>query len=102
MNIKLGRPNIYSKAVILDAALFLASQQGYTNLTRGALSTSVKCSPALISKLFGTMPQLRRAIMSAAVARSELRVIAQGLVAGDSKAKRATAAVQREALESLL
>lgn len=99
---KLGRPNLYSKSVIMDLALHLAVLHGYDRITREMLSAEVECSPALISKLFGTMPQLRRAIMSAAVARSELRVIAQGLVAGDSKAKRATATVQREALEIFL
>jgi AcrR family transcriptional regulator len=102
MSIKLGRPNMYSKAVILDLALHLAAEHGYDRITREMIAAQVECSPALISKLFGTMPQLRRAIMSAAVARRELRVIAQGLVAGDSKAQRAPAIVQREALEALL
>src|ERR1035437_4857716 len=99
---KLGRPNLYSKTKILDTALRLARQEGYLNVTREALSQVAQCSPALISNLFGTMPQLRRAVMSAALAQRELTVIAQGLEAGDSKAKRAPASIQREALESLL
>ena len=99
---KLGRPNIYSKSVLLDHALTLSIEHGYSKVTRHMIAERAGCSPALIPQLFGTMPQLRRAIMSAAVARRELRVIAQGLVAGDSKAQRAPAIVQREALEALL
>ena len=99
---KLGRPNMYSKAVILDLALHMAAEHGYDRITREMIAAEVECSPALISKLFGTMPQMRRAIMSAAVARRNLKVIAQGLVAGDSKAKRAQPLDQRAALESLL
>ena len=99
---KLGRPNMYSKAVILDLALHMAAEHGYDRITREMIAAEVECSPALISKLFGTMHQMRRAIMSAAVARRDLKVIAQGLVAGDSKAKRAQPLDQRAALESLL
>ncbi len=90
------------KAAILDIALVLARSIGYKHVTREAIGERVGCAPSLISAYWGTMPQMRRAIMSAAVARRDLAVIAQGLTSGDSKAKTAPADVKREALERLL
>ena len=90
------------KAEILDYALLLARDVGYQNVSRDALAEKIGCSAALISAYFGTMPNLRRAIMGAAVARSDLIVIAQGLGAGDPKARAATLSTRRAALEKLL
>lgn len=90
------------KVEILDAALALARQYGYQRVTRDAIAAKADCSPAIVSKHFGTMVQLRRAIMSAAVVREDLNVIAQGLAAGDSKARAAKPEVRKAALERLL
>ena len=90
------------KADLLNAALHLARSQGYRTVTRDAIAEHAGVTPALVSHYLGTMPQLRRAIMSAAIARSELAIIAQGLVAGDSKARAVTPEIKRRALESML
>ena len=90
------------KAEILTAALHEARAVGYRAVTRDAVAVRAGCSPALISAHFGTMLQFHRAVMSAAIARSDLPVIAQGLAAGDPKAQRAPEAVKRAALEGLM
>lgn len=89
------------KTEILDAALTLARNIGYQAITRDALADVARCSPATISVYFGTMPRLRRAIMSAAVARDDMIVIAQGLAVGDVKARAATAEQKRAARAAL-
>ena len=81
------RPKTIIKEDVLRHAIDLARSLGYTNVTREMLAQRAGISPAQVSVLFGTMPQLRRAIMSAAVARKDLGVIAQGIVAGEPKAK---------------
>lgn len=87
---------------LLNHAIALAHCHGYQNVTRDALATAAACSPALISAYFGTMTKLRRAIMSAAIARNDLKIIAQGLAVGDAKARAVTTRVKRAALEGLL
>ena len=90
------------KAEILRVALALASKTGYMQITRQAVADRAACSPALVSEYFATMPQLRRAVMSAAIAERELTVLAQGLAARDSKARSAPEALRREAVAGLM
>ena len=90
------------KAEILAAALDTARMVGYRHVSREAIAATAGCSPGLVSAYFGTMPALRRAIMSAAIARRDLVVLAQGLAAGNSKAKAAPEALRRAAAETLV
>ena len=90
------------KAEILSAALTVAGEVGYRHVSRDAIAARADCSPGLVSAYFGTMPALRRAVMSAAIARRDLTVLAQGLAAGDSKAKAAPEALKRAAVKALL
>lgn len=90
------------KAELLDVAMILARTEGYQNVTREGIASTAKVSPALVSKYFGTMQHLRRAIMSAALDRSDLAILAQGLVANDAKARKAKPEVRKAALERML
>ena len=98
----MSRPQKYHKDAIMGCALKLAAEVGYQNVTRDRIAFLSGTSPALISKYFGTMNQLKRAIMSAAVLHKNLTVLAQGLAAGDAKAKAADAKLKRESVEALL
>ena len=89
------------KAEILAAALISARRHGYRSVSREAIAQKAGCSPALVSAYFGTMKRLRREIMSAAVARGDLPVLAQGLVAGDAKARSAPEELRLAALRSM-
>lgn len=82
---------------ILDAALRAAERDGYMQVTREAIAEDAKCSPALVSLHLGTMPQMRRAIMGAAIARRNLRIIAQGLAHNDRRAMHAPEDIRRAA-----
>jgi hypothetical protein len=70
-------------------------------VTRAAIAADAGCSSALISFYFGTMVQLRRHIMRAAIQRQNLPIIAQGLAVGDPHARRAPEALKQAAIASI-
>lgn len=89
---------IVRKQQILDAAMVEADKHGYTNVTRSGVADRVGCSPALVSFYWGTMKQLRRSIMGEAVRIRHLRILAQGIIAKDSRALGAPDDLRKEAL----
>lgn len=90
------------KSLLLTAALTEARRVGFQQVTRDSVAAQAGCSPALISAYFGTMHKMRRAIMSAAIARSDLAVLAQGLAARDAKARTARPELQCAAMKAAL
>ena len=99
---KAGRKPIHERDVLMGAALAVAARCGYQSMSRDQIAEEAKCSTGLISKYFGTMPQLRRAVMRAAVVRGDRTVLAQGLAAGDPNAHEAGPKAKRDALDALL
>ena len=85
------------KKQILDAAIRLSEQEGYIKVSRGDIADLAGCAPSLVAHYFGTMTQLHRAIMSAAVHRENLSILAQGLSIGDSKARSAPSTLRTRA-----
>lgn len=90
------------KTELLDAAVALATRHGYMNVTRHMIAERAGVTPALVPYYFGTMNELRRAIMSEAIRVRALRIIAQGIADGHPKAKRAPDELKREAVMSLV
>ena len=74
---------------ILSAALTLSEKYGYTHVTREQVAHAAKCSVGLVSKHMGTMENLRRSIVSAAISQENLTILAQALVNNHPKALRA-------------
>jgi len=90
------------KEQIIDAAVKVAGQPGgWAKLTREAVAREAQCAEGLISKYFGTMITFRRTIMRHAIKAANLSVVAQGLAAGDSYAKKADADLKARALATL-
>lgn len=89
------------KDQIMAAALSVAKAAGYQNVTRERIADSAACSPASVSNYFGTMTQMKRAIMRAAVNQKVLPIIAQGLAAKDPQALKAPEDTKRAALSQL-
>lgn len=98
---KRGRKEV-PRDILITAALAVAARDGYQNMSREAIASEAGCSAGLISKYFGTMQQLRRSIMRAAVLQGNHTVIAQGLAAHDPNARAADPKTKRDALEKLL
>lgn len=91
------------KEQIVAVALHLATKGGYQRITSDQVAAAAGVSKGLVFNYFTTMPQLRRAIMRAAIAAKPpvLSVIAEGLAIGDAHAKKAPEAVKQQAIESL-
>jgi AcrR family transcriptional regulator len=90
------------KQSILSAAVIEARQHGYANVTREAIAQRATCATGLVSHYFGTMVDLKRAIMSEAIRTRELHIVAQGIANGHPKAKRAPDDLKLEALKHLM
>lgn len=86
------------KADILAAALKLSERRGYASITRQEVTEAAGVTGPLVNHYFGTMAQLRRDIIRHAIKEENLRVLAQGLVAGDKYARRAPAKLRQRAL----
>lgn len=74
---------------LLDVAVNLAAANGWQALTREGIAKAAGVSPGLVSARLGTMEALRRSVMRAAVRQRIVRVVAEGLVAGDKHAAKA-------------
>lgn len=89
------------KAAILEAAIKAANQHGFAQLRLVHIATAAECSNALIVSHYGTMSQMRRAVMRAAIKRELLPIVAAGVVMRDPVAIKATPELQRKALDSV-
>lgn len=87
------------KDAIVTAALRLSAATHYMQVQRKQIADELGVTPPALTYHFGTMEQLRRAIMRSAVERGDLVVIAQGLVANDKHAKKAPEALRHRAIE---
>lgn len=101
MKHKRFKPEVRKEA-IAEVALQLAGATHYQQVQRKHVAEALGVTPPAITYHFGTMQQLRRAVMRAAIAAENLGVIAQGLVSKDEHAKKAPEALRRRALESLI
>lgn len=88
-------------AELLRVAVEVASVRGWRRMTRECIAVAAGVSPALISARLGTMDAMRRSVMRAAVRDRVLPVVAEGLVAGDSQARKAPEDLKRLAAEHL-
>lgn len=89
------------KSEILDAALRVAAASGFAAMRQQDIATEAKCSYGTVSTHFTNMRTMRRAVMRAAIERKILLIIAQGLAAYDSDARKAPQALRKAALATL-
>lgn len=93
---------VLRKENILLCAMSLAETMGYTKVTATAVAEEAGVSHPMVLHYFGTMIQLRTDIMRRAVKSGNLKIIAQGLAAGDKHAKKADQKVKEDALKCLI
>lgn len=91
-----------SKELILRAALYLAEREGFSTFTRDSVAAKAGCAQGLVNHHYGTMQQLRRAVMGEAIRTRNLKVLAQGLALRDRRAMGAPDALKRAAIENLM
>jgi hypothetical protein len=86
------------KEHILNAALSVAIERGYGKMTRDHIADTAGCSVGLVSKYFGTMLNLKRDVMRAAIREEELGIVAEGLATGDKHARKAPQELKEKAV----
>jgi AcrR family transcriptional regulator len=91
-----------TKTLVLEAAIVLASEDGWSALTRDAVASRAGVSTGMVNQLWMTMDTLRDAVLAAAVQRQILPLIAHGLVARHPAALAAPPLLKKAALDSLL
>ena len=87
---------------ILSAALILAEAQHYADITRDDIAHKAGVSMGLVTHHFGSMVQLRRALMRFAVQQECVPVVAQGLASRDAHALKAPDALKERAARHLI
>lgn len=98
-----GRVNpTLRKQQILGAAITVAKKNGYDKISRAVIAEAAGVSEPLISHYFGSMQEVRVAIMTEAVRLGVVEIVAQGLGAGDPLARSASDDVRRAAVEELM
>lgn len=85
------------KAQILTVAIELAKEKGYREITRDGVAESAGVSMGLVTRYFGTMKQLKTAVMRSAVKQGIPEIVAQGLANGDAHAKKASVELKARA-----
>lgn len=90
------------KKQLLDIAIELAADVGYQNVSRKMIADRANVVKSLVSAYFGSMPKLRETIMRSAIKNSNLKIIAQGLIAKDKIALTAPKELKLRATVSLL
>lgn len=89
------------KQQIVTAGLELAEQSNYKQVSAKRIGDAIGISAASVIHHFKTMTQLRRALMRAAVATENLKVIAQGVVVNDPHALKAPDDLKSRAMREL-
>lgn len=84
---------------LIDVALRLAAADGWRSLTRERIAVAAGVSPALVSARLGTMDQMRRSVMRAAVKQRVVAVVAEGLALRDKHAMAADESLRALAAE---
>lgn len=87
---------------ILDAAVALAEETDYRELTKRGVAERAGVSPSLVLAHFNTMTQMRRAVLRHAISKGVIKVIGQGLAAQDSHAMKAPEELRRRAVEQMM
>lgn len=98
------------KDQILNAALQLAKERGFTSLTRDGIAIQAGCAAGQINQIYSTIRQLRKAVMRHAVNCLRdgdlnpqlLAIVAHGLAAGETEAQKAPDDIKKAALASLI
>lgn len=88
-------------AKVLEAAVAEAQATGFANLRRRPIADRAGVSQGSVNQAFGDMAGLRESVMTAAVQREILPILAAGVIEGHTVACGAPAELQQRALDSL-
>lgn len=75
--------SLRTKNKVLEAAVELAIEDGYQHIQRDTVAQRAGCATGTVNLYFGTMTQLKRAVMRYAIANEVDKIIMQGFASGD-------------------
>lgn len=84
------------KTQVLNAAMTVAVRDTYHAMKRHDVAKAAGCAEGTVNRYFGTMSQLRRAVMRKAVIERCHAVVAQGLMMSDNQAMKASPELRDE------
>jgi AcrR family transcriptional regulator len=90
------------RADLMAHALAAAEKVGYLQLTRHDIAERAGVTDNLVTHYFGTMDNLRRDVMRAAIKACNSRIVGQGLAMGDKHARKAPEALRAKALAGMM
>lgn len=90
------------KQLIIETAYHITKREGFAALTRDGVADEAGIARGAINHQFGTMDELRDAVMQLAIEDGELPIIAHGLSIGHPVARTAPDDIKRQALNTLL
>lgn len=90
------------KQQILQAAIKLAEKEGFNSIRRDGVAFAADVSNGLINQYFGTIGQLKRAVMRAAIKLENLEILSQGLIVKDKTALKAPGQLREKAYHHLI
>lgn len=88
--------------LVLSAAITLARTDGYQWITRDGVAEAAGVSPGTVSNAYGTMLDLKRAVVTEAVRLGDLMIIGQAVASGSPLVEGVDPAVKQRALASLV
>ena len=95
-------PPAVRRDYVLAVALEMASEDNYRRITRDAIARRAGMAMGSVTRCFGTMAQLRRGLMRAAINAECIEVIAQGIADRDEQALKASPALIARARDLLI
>lgn len=86
---------------VLAAALNEAEDKGYASIRRDDVGMRANRAPACVNQAFGTMDNLKEAVMHEAIRTGRFKIVAQGLADGNSIARGAPQHIKDQALRAI-
>jgi AcrR family transcriptional regulator len=86
---------------VLVAAVALSQEIGYANITRDAVAERAGVAAGSVNNAYGTVADLRDAVMAHAVENELLGIIGSGVANGHPAARAVPAELQQRALAAL-
>lgn len=87
---------------ILAVALEMAKEGHYLRVTRDRIAERAGVAAGSVTRYFGTMKQLQRALMRAAVTHGVVEVVAQGIIERDPQALKAPESLLSQARDHVM
>ena len=87
---------------ILDAAIEMALEDGYLMITKRGIARRADVNESLVAYYWGDVESLKGKVLETAVERGILKIVAQGLCAGDDIAVKAPLEQRKLAAEMII